>query len=297
MQYLVIGANGYVGSYLYRRMKADGFDVIGTGHCREGEKELVYFDIREDSFSDITRLVRGEEKTAIICTAQAELDQCRTEYERSRQVNVLAVEKMVRRLVKERFHVIYFSSDNVFDGTKGNYTEQDETNPINAYGKMKEEVEHFMADTYPEVCVFRMPRVVGTEVERRNLLTDLESKLKIGEAKCIKGNRMSLIAKEDIYQACIIASQKKLQGLYNLSNGEAYSRKELAQKFYTAMEVDHINIVEWDLEQFGFQDKRPLNTSLNNTKFREITGYEFLTYDLLINRYLSEKRKDEKETL
>lgn len=290
MQYLVIGANGYVGSYLYRRMKAEGKNVIGTGHCRKGAKELVYFDIREDTFSDITSLVSGEEeKTAIICTAQADLDRCRTEYEQSWQINVLAVEKMAEKLVKEKYHVIYFSSDNVFDGTKGNYTEQDATNPVNEYGRMKEEVEHFLADTYPEVCVFRMPRVVGTETEQRNLLTDLESKLAIGEAKCIKGNRMSLIAKEDIYQACIISSKQKMQGLYNLSNGESYSRQELAQKFFETMKVDNMNIIEWELEQFGFQDKRPLNTSLDNTKFREETGYKFMTYDMLIEQYLTGK--------
>lgn len=286
MQYVIIGAEGYVGSYLYRHMKMDGLDVIGTGHHCKEKKELIYFDVLRDSVFDITKLTKDSEMTAILCVIQSNFNRCKTEYELSRQINVISVKRIVEILIQEHFHVIYFSSDNVFDGTKGNYTEQDQTNAISQYGKMKEEMEQFLLKEYPEVCIFRMPRVVGAEREKRNMLTDFEHKLSDKEVKCIKDNRMSIISKSDVYHACLISSKCRMQGLYNLSNGEVYSRKELAEMFFEAMGVYNIDIIEWELEKFGFDDIRPLNTGLDNTKFRRETGYEFMSYKMMVKQYL-----------
>lgn len=289
MQYLVLGASGYVGNYLYNRIMMDGLEVIGTGNEHKGGHTLKSFNMLRDSVINITNLLTDEERTAIICIARANIDQCAVEYELSRQINVTYMKKLIGELVRQKFHVIYFSTDNVFDGVKGNYTEQDQTNAINQYGKMKEEMEHFLAEQYPEVCIFRMPRVVGAEKEKNNMLTDLESKLEGKKVKCIKNNRMSIIAKEDIYRACKIASERKLQGIYNLSSGEVYSRKELAEIFFNAMRAENMEIVEIELEEFGFKDNRPLDIGLNNNKFKEELDYEFITYEKLIGQYLMGK--------
>lgn len=286
MQYIIIGANGYVGSYLYRHMKKDGLNVIGTGHHCNEKKELIYFDVLRDSIFTITKLVKDRERTAILCVVQSDFNRCKTEFELSWQINVVSIKQMVEMLVQEHFHVIYFSSDNVFDGIKGNYTEQDQANAISQYGKMKEEMEQFLLREYPEVCIFRMPRVIGAEREKRNLLTDFENRLADGEVRCIKDNKMSVLSKNDVYHACLLSARHRMHGLYNLSNGEMYSRKELAEIFFKSMGADKIDIVEWELEKFGFEDTRPLNTSLNNTKFKVKTGYEFMTYQVMVEQYL-----------
>lgn len=284
MQYLVLGANGYVGSYLYRRMKKTGLSVIGTGRsCEDG---LIAYDVLRDNFPDFDNLIEEKEKTAIICVAQTNFDRCQTEYRISRKINVDAVKYIVEELAHQGFYTIYFSTDNVFDGTAGDYTEEDATNAISKYGKMKEEMEHFLIENYPQVCLYRMPRVVGTKKEKKNLLTDFEDRISDEVIRCIRGNKMSVIAQEDIFHACLIAADEKLHGIYNLSNGEKFSRKELAEKFFQAMGIYDKRIIELDLEEFGFKDIRPLNTTLNNSKFRKRTGYEFMTYDRMIADYL-----------
>lgn len=286
MQYLILGANGYIGSYLYNQMKIDGLNVIGTGHCRKGSEGLVHFDALNDSIFDITKLIVDKEKTAIFCIAQANIDQCKVEYELANQINVIYTKKIIENLIQENFHVIYFSTDNVFDGIKGNYTEQDKTNAVNQYGKMKESIESFLTEKYPKVCIFRLPKVLGTEKEKQNMLTDLEKKLSDKEVKCIKGTRISIVAKEDVYHACIIASEKKMQGIYNLSSEEIFSRKELAEKFYGYLGIYNKNIVEIELDKFEFKDVRPLHISLDNSKFRREAEYEFISFDTLVKQYI-----------
>lgn len=287
MQYMVLGANGYIGSYLYTRMTADKLKVIGTGHCRKGAEALVNFDILNDSVCSITKLLSGKDKTAIICIAQANIDRCKEEYDLSRQINVTYTLKTIETLLQEMFHVIFFSTDNVFDGRKGNYAEYDKTNAVNQYGKMKEEMEHCLTEKYPEVCIFRLPKVLGTQRERLNLLTDLENRLSSDEEiRCIKDTEVSIVAQEDIYRACLIAAERKMCGIYNLSSGEVYSRKELSKRFYDCMKIYDKKIVEWEVEKFGFKDIRPLHISLNNSKFRTATGYEFMPYDMIVGKYI-----------
>ncbi len=292
MQYLILGANGYIGSFLYKNMKEDGLKVIGTGHNREGEKDLIYFDALRDSIINIINRTDEKEKTAIICIAQANIDQCKYEYELSRQINVTFVKKAVERLLQNRFHVIFFSTDNVFDGKKGNYTENDMPNAINQYGLMKWEMEDYLLENFPEVCIFRIPKVLGVEREKQNLLTDFEGKLNGEAIRCIKNSCISIITKEDLYHACLISSEQKMRGLYNLSCGEQYSRRQLAEKFFAAFGVYDKEIVELELDKFCFKDLRPLKIGLDNSKFRNETGYDFITYDTLINQYRVMNQKD-----
>ena len=123
-------------------MKRGGCYVLGTGR-HNGEKDLLRFDALTDSILDITKLLDGKEKTAIICIAQTDFNRCQTEYELFYQINVTSVKHMIEVLIQEKFQIIYFSTDNVFDGIRGNYTEQDKTSAISRYGKMKEEMELF----------------------------------------------------------------------------------------------------------------------------------------------------------
>ena len=64
-------------------------------------------------------------------------------------------------------------------------------------------------EKHSEICIYRMPRVVGAVREKRNLLTDFESKSAAEAIKYIKDNRLSIIAKTDILQACLLYCIKK----------------------------------------------------------------------------------------
>ena len=105
MQFLILGANGYLGSYLYKRMLSERINVIGTGHRHGYTKGLVKFDVLRDSIQNITKWVNDRERTAIICIAQTDIDQCKTQYEQSYQINVVFTQKMVEALLQESFQI------------------------------------------------------------------------------------------------------------------------------------------------------------------------------------------------
>ncbi|MDE7185637.1 MAG: sugar nucleotide-binding protein, partial [Lachnospiraceae bacterium] len=264
MEYLILGAEGYIGSYLFLRMKTDKLNVVGTGHGNVRYNDLTYYDILIKPNIEIAGLAAKSKKTAIICIGQTNIDLCKMEHELSRKINVTAAKELIRVLANDGYYIIYFSTDNVFDGKKGNYNESDGTCAINEYGKMKEEMEHFLLNEYPDACIFRLPKVLGTNRLEKNMVTDMENKLKGGEVRCIKGTKMSVVSLEDVYQACLIASMRRMGGIYHLSTGEFYSRKEIAEIIRDCLGFRHSRIVELDIESFGFKDRRPLDVGLDS---------------------------------
>lgn len=83
-------------------------------------------------------------------------------------------------MIQEGFHVIYFSSGNVFDGESGNYTEESQTNPINKYGSMKAQMEQYLLKCEPEVCILRISKVVSMNRDSKTFLQSGRNKLKQG---------------------------------------------------------------------------------------------------------------------
>lgn len=71
MKYFVFGANGYVGKYLYDRLKEDNEEVVGTSY--KVDKEYVYYDIRENIMPAVIEKCHYN-NVAIICIAKANID-------------------------------------------------------------------------------------------------------------------------------------------------------------------------------------------------------------------------------
>lgn len=286
MQYLILGANGYIGAYLYRRMHEDGLTVFGTCRKRTGNADLLYFDLRNSSLDVVMDKITDTEKVVIICIAEANIDRCLVNREEAYQVNVVSMKAVIHQLVMNGFRVIFFSSDNVFNGEEGGYTEESGTSPINEYGKMKAEMEEYLLENEPEVCILRISKVVSMQKKKQNVFTDWMKRIDDGVIRCIQGNYMSFVSIEDVYQACLIVSERRLHGLYNIAGEKAYSRAELAEEFCRKLGVLGVDIREYALSEFNFKDNRPLNVSMSNQKFKNETGYQFMEMDNVIEKFI-----------
>ncbi len=287
MQYLVLGADGYIGAYIYQSIIKEGLDVIGTSRRRNLINGLYYYDIQQNNIDDVLANMKNGEKTAIICIADANIDSCHENFDKAYGINVTRTKRLINRLVMEKFHIIYFSSDNVFDGKTGNYTEESPTNPINKYGQMKAEMEQYLLENVPECCILRIPKVVSPLKTRANVFTDWENQIDRGIIRCIRGNKLSFISIDDIFRVCRLVAERKLTGLYNVAGDVSYSRSELVRMFYNKKGIFNMTICECDVSSFGFKDKRPLNVGLNNRKFKDLTQYQFADMDCIIEQYIN----------
>ncbi len=288
MQALIIGAGGYIGSRIYHEMKNRKIDVVGTS--RKAENNFIKFELGKDEVCNVIKTLKGDDRTAIICAGISNIDRCKSEYETAHWINVTATKELIEGLYLEGFRIVYFSSDQVFDGKKGNYNEGDEVNPINAYGCMKVEVERYLQENVPESCIFRLSKVVDDRQDVKNMFYSWEKQC-YQTVYCFKDNLMTCIAMDDVINACILTMQLGLTGVYHLASDQIVIRRRLMDQFFLAMQVANYVIEEKDIEDFGLLEKRPLDTSLNNNKFKYAANYRFISMKELIERYTTNKNE------
>lgn len=286
MELVIVGASGYIGNEVYKEAKKRNISVLGTKNSACSE-ELIKFDITSDNIEKTVEGFKSTEKYALVCSAVAVIDKCFLEYEQAYNINVTSTKKVLDSLRKLGFKIVYISTDNVYNGVDGYYTEQDKTNAINAYGKMKAEVENYILEEIPNACIMRISKIIGTEAHDKNFLTELHKLIKDEKPiKCIEGSILSPTDINDIVKSFFIILERELKGLYNVCNPEHFERSEIAYQFCRRLGAD-VDIEKVDVAEFNFNDKRPVKTYLCSDKFIKETNYRFNSISSIINSYIS----------
>jgi len=128
----VTGAAGLIGSYLVRLAEkyAPQFQII----------PLTRADLDLTDFAAVERRFRAERPRLIVhCAAMSKTLECQANPAKARRINVEATGHLAALTAEADF--IFFSTDLVFDGRKGNYVETDSVNPFSVYGETKVEAE------------------------------------------------------------------------------------------------------------------------------------------------------------
>lgn len=142
MRILVTGASGLLGLNMCLRLARD-HDVHGLVYSRNltgipfpvTSIDLTDFDTATNYFSKI------EPDLIINCAAMADVDECEKKPGAAREINAVVPGKVAKHCRKTGIRFVHISTDAVFDGTKGSYTEEDEPNPISVYAETKLEGE------------------------------------------------------------------------------------------------------------------------------------------------------------
>ena len=171
---------------------------------------------------------------------------------------------------------IFLSSDYVFEGEKGFYDELDEKVPVNVYGKHKKIVEDFLIQSKRKYVVARLSKVYGILPGDGTILTTWIEMLKEGDViNAAHDNILSPTYIHDLAKAILIIIRSGLTGSYNLAAPDAYSRLQLAELVKSRLGIENGKIVPCSIRDFQFDDKRPLNTSLNSMKFCDFAKFRF----------------------
>lgn len=153
MRILLIGA-GYVGRAVAEELVTQRIDVLHTYNEHPSLSDSIRLNLFEN---DLNSRVPLTDVDVVIVTANIEKNS-ETETVRA------ALENLFTSCAAKR--VVYTSSDAVFDGTRGRYTEADAPNPITSYGKHKLIGEQLLRERVPNSCVIRPSYVYGYSVGR-----------------------------------------------------------------------------------------------------------------------------------
>jgi len=128
MKIVILGAGGRLGAALMREYR-EKYDLAGFDHA---QLDLTNLD-------DVGAKLRGMNFDVLINTAAfTNVDACETERDCAFLINAEAPGILAEICNEKDARLIHFSTDYVFDGEKrAPYTENDQANPISAYGESK----------------------------------------------------------------------------------------------------------------------------------------------------------------
>jgi dTDP-4-dehydrorhamnose reductase len=128
----ITGAAGLIGSYLVRLAEkyAPPREIV----------PLTRADLDLTDFAAVERRFLADRPRLVLhCAAMSKTLECQANPAQARRINVEVTAHLVLLAAEADF--IFFSSDLVFDGRKGNYVETDTVNPVNIYGETKAAAE------------------------------------------------------------------------------------------------------------------------------------------------------------
>jgi dTDP-4-dehydrorhamnose reductase len=136
---LVIGSNGMLGQTIVKLAKDKNFTILAASNEDTSYlDDFMYVKIDISDELQVADLILNTKPEFIINTAAyTNVDKSETEKELAEKINVKGVEYLARYANKASSHLIHISSDYVFDGKNGPYTEMDNPNPIGFYGLTK----------------------------------------------------------------------------------------------------------------------------------------------------------------
>ena len=293
MNLLIIGASGFIGSHIFHRAQQEGINVIGT-RFSSSKQNLITFDVSKDSIGNVlpdTFLSLETPTYAVICSAITQIDLCAKDKENSYNFNVRHIIRLVEELTKKGIQIVYLSSEAVYDGAVGYYSEKDLPTPINEYGRQKVEVEKFLLKHHPNSLVFRLSMIVGDNPSEPHLFSDWSQLIQRRKPiVCIKGQIFSPTFVDDVACGILLGLKNNLSGLYHLSNKEFFAREKLARQFVyqfdRLIEKTGTEVVSIAECEFGFLDRRQLKTYLDGALFEKATNMHFTSMREVMEGFL-----------
>ncbi len=278
---LVTGSNGLLGQKLTDMLRYHSdYELIASskGENRYPETEgYTYEQLDVTDYIDIERLIVKYQPYAVIHTAaMTNVDQCESEKEACQKLNVDSVAHLIKLANQHPFYLVHLSTDFIFDGTTGPYKETDAPNPLSLYGHSKNDAELLLLASNINYSILRTIIVYGVAaaMSRSNIVLWAKGALEKGSPIKVVNDqyRMPTLA-EDLAKACILAIEKRAQGIFHISGKDYMSVIEMVRRIAKFFKLDDSIIEETDSSTLNQAAARPPKTGFVLDKAIHELGY------------------------
>jgi dTDP-4-dehydrorhamnose reductase len=286
MKILITGANGFLGHYLVRDLLAAGHYVIATG---KGDCRLPFssplFGYEEMDFTDPYSVHDVFEKTkpqvVVHAGAMSKPDACELDQWQAYVTNVEATLTLLANAEEAKAFFIFLSTDFVFDGEKGMYSEKDTRNAVNFYGRTKMDAEDAVMEYPFDWSIARTVFVYGKNRSgRENFLSLIAGKISAGEdCPVVEDQFRTPTYVEDLSAAIASIIEKKATGIFHLSGAEMLTPYQMACKVADYLHLDRSLIGKVNAHSFKEPARRPLRTGFNIEKAKKELGFQPVSFD------------------
>lgn len=265
----VLGASGMLGNAMLRLFgDSPGYDTFGT--VRSGAVRRLFPAHLQDRLIhgvDVTEpddLIRalGEIKPAVIINCVGVVKQLESAKDplATLPINSLLPHRLARLGALTGARIVHVSTDCVFSGSKGNYTEADRSDAHDLYGRSK-----LLGELDQPGTVTLRTSIIGRELQGNHSLVDWF----LSQTGPVKGYQKAIFSGLPTCELARVVrdhvlTQPDLSGLYHVSAAPIDKHTLLGE---IARQYDHrIEIIA--------DDAVAIDRSLDSSRFRQATGYQ-----------------------
>jgi dTDP-4-dehydrorhamnose reductase len=290
---VITGSNGLLGQNLIALLlnEKEGYTVFGfsRGDNRSGRKDFEYHDIDITKEEEVKEALLKIQPDFIINTAaMTNVDACENDREGCYDLNVNAVEYLTAVCSEINAHLIHISTDFIFDGEKGSYTEEDIPNPLSYYGETKLLSEQLLQKSTINFTILRTILVYGlvSDMSRSNIVLWVKESLEQQkEITIVDDQYRTPTYVEDLAMACKLSIDKKAKGVFNISSSQLLSIYEIAQEVAIAFHLDTTLIKPISTATLNQAAPRPAKTGFDLSKTNTVLDFYPKTFKEDLQRF------------
>jgi dTDP-4-dehydrorhamnose reductase len=278
---LITGINGLVGQALAEELLAHGHEVVGIGRgasrLQQASSRFRYYAVDlNDPFA--AEAVMAKEKPAVVVhgAAMTQVDDCERMPKEAHQINVEATARLLLDAEAQSAFFIFLSTDFVFDGQKGLYSEDESLHPLSWYGQTKMEAEAIVETAEVPWAIIRTCLVYGQAAPggRQNFYSWIRSSLEAGKPiKVVDDQWRTPTWVRDLARGIRLVIEQKATGTWHLSGEEIYTPYQMAMAIADFHQLDTALIERVTADIFSQPGKRPARTGFDISKAKKDLGF------------------------
>lgn len=271
---LITGVSGLLGNNLALSFR-NKYEVTGLYHSHPvhigGVKTLPCDLLSAPWLREFCRSLKPD--IVIHCASLTNVDTCELNPELARKTNVDGTRNLLESLSCPNVKIVFISTDLVYNGHKGHYSEEDPVHPPNVYGITKYEAEREVLKK--ENSLILRTNIFGWNIEDKFSLTEWIYH-ELAGGKIIQGFKdvfFSTIYTFELAKIIGLAIEKDLNGIYNCGGSSFLSKYEFARLIAKKFGLNEELIRPISIDSFALRAKRAKNLSLNINKLAQALDF------------------------
>ena len=276
MNILILGHKGMLGTDLMLR--------LGIAHEVTG-KDVGDFDITSP---ESCRQVISETNPDVVINAAAytNVDGAEKDGDKCFTVNAEGVRNVALACEKTNIRIVHFSTDYVFDGTKGTpYLEDDVPSPRGIYAQSKAAGEKYLQEHSNNYLLIRTAWLYGRS-GKNFVKTILEKARQTGNLRVVDDQTGSPTYSRDLAGAVQVLLEQHCQGIFHVTNRGSCTWHTFTKKILEYAGLEHVTVEPIQTKGLNLPAPRPAYSVLGTRKFTDATGNILRFWQLALRDYI-----------
>ncbi len=271
---LVTGASGLLGlnTALEAAREHQVFGQVNSLRLKSTAFRVIQADLLLPDA--IQRLLEDTQPDWVIhCAALANVDLCETDPQQAMQMNSEVPRKLAEYVARGGARLLHVSTDAVFDGQSGDYSEQEAPNPLGVYARSKLAGELAVAEANPQAIIARV-NLFGWSISGKRSLAEFFFNNLSAQKPCMGFSDVFFcpMLANDLGLVFLKMLEAGLSGLYHTVGSRCLSKYEFGVQIARRFGFDERLVNPTSVQDSGLKAARSPNLTLKTEKLVHALG-------------------------